>query len=243
MRRLKIDALHWGDAGIASAVQSAVACPKAVLLKHVFDSSSCSKVVNAIKEDEPTPILKPLRGENTVSYARNKWTRRLHEPRRLLIGQGAEGSVRGQARLDLEPCFQPDQMPPQLLGGHELNVSDSAIFVTSEGLRTGLHSDERHGMLLQLSGRKNFVLIPPEDSDADPRTLRKLLQLRGTSGKHDKLYGEQSRNVALRKVRLLYGTLETGDALFIPQRWLHDIESVESTISISLRFGNWDEPN
>jgi len=243
MRRLKIDSFNWGDASIATAVRSAVAFPKAVLLKHVFDSAACAQVVKAVSEDAATPILKPLRGENTVSYARNKWTTRFQEPRQLLIGRGAEGSVRGQARLDLEPCFQPEQMPPQLLGGHELNVSDSAIFVTSEGLRTGLHSDERHGMLVHMSGRKNFVLIPPEDSDADPRTLRKLLQLRRTSGKHDRLYGEQSRNLALRKVRLLHGTLETGDALFIPQRWLHDIESVDSTISISLRFGNWDDPN
>lgn len=243
MGRLMIDALRWGDAGAASALRSAIAVPKAILLEHVFDSTTCLELERAVKKDAPTPILKPLKGENTVSYARNKWTQRLHRPARLLVDRGAEGAIRGQARLDLEPCFRPHSLPPSLLGGHGLNVSDSAIFVTSSGLRTGLHSDERHGMLLHIAGHKNFVLIPPEDSDADAATLHELLLLRGTSGNHNTLYNEQPHNLALRKVRRLQGSLKTGDVLFIPQRWLHDIESINSTISVSLRFGKWDSPN
>ncbi len=157
--------------------------------------------------------------------------------------QNAKGTTVGQARLDIEPCFKVDVMPGGLLGGHSLNSSDSAIFVTSSGLRTGLHSDERHGMLLHISGEKNFVLIPPEDSDVDQDTLRELLTLRGMSGDHRSIYCDQSSNQSLPKVRRIQGSLRTGDALFIPQRWLHDIESSTPTISISLRFGKWDEPN
>lgn len=143
-------------------------------------------------------------------------------------------------------------MPENLLGGYKLNDEASCIFVTGSEMRTPLHSDERHGFLLHLAGEKNFVLFDNKHSDADPNLLRQLLTIRDKNGLHSDIYpGEDgdgdgdgdARIPALRQVPRFQGKLEPGDALFIPQRWLHDIESLTPTISVSLRFGAWDSPN
>ena len=158
-----------------------------------------------------------------------------------------EGAM-GQARLDLNPCFDPTtSLPKNLLGGYSLNSDASCIFVTGSEMRTPLHSDERHGFLLHIAGIKNFILFANEDSDADPSLLRQLLTIRDENGLHSDIYRRGSDGdfgiPALRKVPRFQGALKPGDALFIPQRWLHDIESLTPTISVSLRFGAWDAPN
>lgn len=239
-----LEAVVWGDRGATRAIAAAVAASRALLVKKVLSPERCADVARAVAGDAPTAILVPHRGENIVSYARNVWTRRPHRPARLLGGEAVATTMRGQARLDLRPCFDAQQLVPQgLFGAHRLNETDSAIFVTAGGMRTPLHSDERHGMLLHVAGRKTFVLIPNADSDADAATLKRLLLMRDAVGDHAEHYPETPANTALRKVRRLQGSLDIGDALFIPQRWLHDIESTTPTISVSLRFGNWDKPN
>lgn len=240
--RLAVDVIKWADANSASILRAAIAAPTAVIVQGVISPLRCAAISRSVLEEPPTQILEPHSGENVVSFARNTWTSRGFQPMRLFTDV-TDISMRGQARLDLAPCFDSRRMPRGLLGSFALNKSDSAIFVTSRGLRTGLHSDERHGMLLHVSGEKNFVVIPPDDSDGDRAVLSELLSLRGTSGTHTEIYGEHPDNLALGKVRRFQGTLQPGDALFLPQRWLHDIESITPTISVSLRFGKWDKPN
>ena len=235
----RIDTVHWDSSGAARAVRSAIRSSSALLVKGVLDSVACARVARAVSEDRPARFLEPFPGENIISYARNKWTEESRRPAVLL-----KDDAFGQTRIDLKPSFEPSRVPMRrLLGGFRLNARASMIFVTSGGMRTPLHSDERHGVLLHIHGAKNFVVIPAHDSDADAGTLRELLTLRDTSGCHAELYGEPPCNDSLRKVRRLQGELDPGDALFIPQRWLHDIESATPTISVSLRFGAWDSPN
>ena len=235
----KIQTVYWESSGAARAVRSAIRSSNALLVRNVLDSEACSRVARAVAEDRPARFLKPFPGENIISYARNEWTEESRRPAILL-----DDDAFGQTRIDLEPSFEPSRVPMRrLLGGFRLNARASMIFVTSGGIRTPLHSDERHGVLLHIVGAKNFVIIPSRDSDADAGTLRELLTLRDASGCHAELYGEPPCNESLRKVRRLQGELKPGDALFIPQRWLHDIESTTPTISISLRFGAWDMPN
>lgn len=235
--------IRWSTEKGAELVRTAVKRPRAVVIRGVLDRDLCDELARRVWAEGPTPVLVPRRSENTVSFARNKWTRRLHTPAKLLRSHGVR-LLKGQARLDLSPSFEAETMMPRtLLGGHKVNAKDSAIFVTSKGLRTPLHSDERHAVLLHVAGEKNFVVVPSADSDVDPHLLRTLLTLRDTPGLHADLYGDEPPNHAARQVRRFQGSLAPGDALFLPQRWLHDIESLTPTISISLRFGNWDAPN
>jgi hypothetical protein len=107
-------------------------------VEQVLDNAACLEIERSVKGNAAsTQILKPFKGENTVSNGRNKWTQGFYRPWRLLAEQNAKGATVGQARLDIEPCFKVDIMPGGLLSGHSLNSSDSAIFVTSSGLRTG----------------------------------------------------------------------------------------------------------
>lgn len=244
-----IPTIRWGDAGAADKVRKAIAASRAIQVKHMLDGVKCKSVVRAMSDAaEPTNFLAPFKGENIISFARNPWTELTYPPSRLLSEEAGEEGL-AQTRLDLLPCFDPRTMLPgkratQLLGGFKLNREASMIFVTAAGIRTPLHSDERHGMLLHVSGVKNFVVIPNSESDADPATLQELLALRDACGSQSDIYDEESpRTPALLRVRRFQGTLEPGDALFLPQRWLHDIESVTPTISVSLRFGKWDQPN
>ncbi|KAJ1447274.1 hypothetical protein M885DRAFT_543358 [Pelagophyceae sp. CCMP2097] len=235
-----IEVVKWAGGSGRRAVSAAVAEPRAIVVRGIISAAACAEIAGNVWADAPTVLLVPRPGEDIVSYSRNAWTRAAHAPARL---RGA-GPLRGQARLDLAPCFDVSRhVPTGLLGGHALNAADSCIFVTSAKMRTPLHSDERHGMLLHVAGDKNFVTIPAADSDKRAETLKKLLRLRDKCGDHATIYPTDPPDAALRGMRRLQGALEAGDALFIPQRWLHDIESRTPTISVSLRFGNWDAPN
>lgn len=235
MRRA-LRSVAWASRGAEGKVREAVTGARGLLVRGVLDADTCGAIAAAVRADAPTPLLVPDEGSNTVSYATNAWTEALHPPADLW-----QAGALGQARLDLEPCFPRTLVPANLLGGYALNRDASCIFVTGAHMRTPLHSDERHGFLLHVSGEKNFVLFDSAHSDADPKVLRRLLALRYETGLHADVY--PGGNPALQRVPRFQGALEPGDALFVPQRWLHDIESLTPTVSVSLRFGAWDAPN
>lgn len=235
MRRA-LRSVAWASRGAEGKVRAAVTEARGLLVRGVLDADTCDAIAAAVRADAPTPLLVPDEGSNTVSYATNAWTDALHPPADLW-----RAGALGQARLDLEPCFPSTLVPASLLGGYKLNRDASCIFVTGAHMRTPLHSDERHGVLLHVAGAKNFVLFDSAHSDADPKVLRRLLALRHETGLHADVY--PGDNPALQRVPRFQGALAPGDALFVPQRWLHDIESLTPTVSVSLRFGAWDAPN
>ncbi|GBG24085.1 Glutathione S-transferase DHAR2 [Hondaea fermentalgiana] len=102
----------------------------------------------------------------------------------------------------------------------DVAFDNSFVWVTSPGLRTSLHSDEDDGFLFHLAGRKRVVLVPPSSSDSDPRRLEALMRYRWRSGSHDELYNANMRP----RVDRIHVELSPGDILYIPKRWLHDIE-------------------
>lgn len=169
-------------------------------------------------------VLRPRRGANIVSAEYEKWSRR-----RVAAAALLEGRVRGQARLDLP--LDAIEMPR----GLRVAEDASAVFVTSRGLRTPLHSDPHDGLLAHIVGRKRFVFIHPSDSDVDPERLRRLLGLRRASGTVTDLY-HTNHHADLAAMRCFVGDLEPGDLLYVPRRWLHDFESIDASISLAIRF-------
>ena len=170
----------------------------------------------------------PARGENIVSGERNKW-----RPRRRSYAEQLLLDARGQARLDVsiealrvvEGAF-----------GVRCDVDASAVFVTSQGLRTPLHSDPEASILIHVSGKKRVLAIPPSQSDACPKRLAELLRLRTTPGPQRRLYLGDDAPAALGAVDLISVELDEGDALFLPARWLHDVESATGTVSLAARL-------
>lgn len=141
--------------------------------------------IDKLVATERSPLLVPKRRANIVSQHFERWTR----PKPVV---GLLESTRGQARL---------------------YVGDDTIFVTSSGLRTPLHSDETHGLLVHVRGRKS-VVFTSDDALPDRRK----------SGTHADLY-----TVGMT------ADLTPGDILFVPKRQLHDVESKDATVSLSLR--------
>ena len=174
------------------------------------------------------PWLVPARGENIVSGERNKW-----RPRRRSFTKQLLLDARGQARLDV-PVAALRVVEGAF--GVRCDVDASAVFVTSQGLRTPLHSDPEASILIHVSGRKRVLAIPPSQSDACPKRLAELLKLRTTPGSHHQLYLGDDASSALGAVDLISVELDAGDALFLPARWLHDVESATGTVSLAARL-------
>ena len=162
--------------------------------------------------DARGPPLVPFAGETTVSNERNS----LGPPttaRRLFAGAS------GQLRTDA-----PDVAGLAVLGGLEdegVGVRRTVAFATSARLRTPMHSDAEDGLLVHVDGVKRFAVAPPSSYSA-------LARFATTSGAHDALFRGSDAVVT--------GELRPGDALYLPRRWLHDVESETPTLSIALRF-------
>lgn len=113
----------------------------------------------------------------------------------------------------------------------------SGIWIGSTGVVTPLHHDAWTGLLFQLTGSKRVEMFPPVERpnlyftspfaattrwsllparsrEADPQTFPRFARAAGYAGR-----------------------LDAGDVLFIPPFWSHEIEALESNISIPFRFG------
>jgi hypothetical protein len=119
----------------------------------------------------------------------------------------------------------------------EPDPSASGIWIGSTGVVTPLHHDAWTGLLFQLTGSKRVLMfrpterpnlsftspfaatdrwssLPARSDEADPKTFPRFARAHGYVGR-----------------------LEAGDVLFIPPFWSHEIEALESNISIPFRFG------
>jgi hypothetical protein len=265
--------VSWQSPDAGRIIRDAVANNTFLRIDDILNAAQCHKLTQRVKNYGLASMLVPFVGENIVSYSRNEWTEEELLVSSLLSAPSndddddddATTTRLYQTRLELDGLFDYRSDLPRpttrmeddsttttttiiqtLLGGYDLNEEASMVFVTAGSLRTPLHSDERHGMLLHIYGRKSYFVIPAEASDSDPLVLKHLLRLRDACGTHQDLYAEDRPAVsAIRKIgdRCYRGRIPIGSALFLPQRNLHDIESATPTISISLRFGRWDEPN
>ena len=163
--------------------------------------------------DARGPPLVPFAGETTVSNERNA-TGPPTTARRLFAGATA-----GQLRTDA-----PNVAGLAVLDGLEdegVGVRRTVAFATSARLRTPMHSDAEDGLLVHVDGVKRFAVAPPSSYSA-------LARFGTTSGAHDALFRGSDAVVT--------GELRPGDALYLPRRWLHDVESETPTLSIALRF-------
>ena len=184
-----------------------------VLVRGFWDND-LSAIAERVEQDVGV-ILRPRRNENIVSGLRNPWSKNPVAMRQVLRRQRF-----GQGRLDLY----------EDLNRENVNFEKSAIFVTSSHLRTPLHSDPEDSILAHVAGVKRILVVHPGDSDPCPDRLQQLLKLRYRSGTHDDLLPD------LADLRCFHVDLTPGDALFLPRRWLHDVESRTATISLALRF-------
>lgn len=102
------------------------------------------------------------------------------------------------------------------------------LYLCSAGFQSRLHQDilGTHGWLAQIRGRTRFVLYPPDAfSDGDAETQDAFAQ---DAADRDR-QAERPRYEAW---------LETGDLIFIPSLWWHQVSNPEPTIGLAGNFVN-----
>lgn len=115
--------------------------------------------------------------------------------------------------------------------------SASGIWIGSTGVVTPLHHDAWTGLLFQLTGAKRVVMFPPVEranlyftSPFAAKSRWSLLPARSAEA-------DPQRFPRFARAQGRVGRLGAGDVLFIPPFWSHEIEALESNISIPFRFG------
>jgi len=112
----------------------------------------------------------------------------------------------------------------------------SGVWIGSTGATTPLHHDAWPGLLFQTYGTKRVAMYAPGDRS----NLYFRSPLRG-AGRWSDLPGRSGDAPPADFPRLAravrhVGTLEAGDALYIPPFWAHEIEAMEANISVPFRF-------
>jgi hypothetical protein len=136
----------------------------------------------------------------------------------------------GQLHQDVSPW---DQL---VFPGAEANKDhDLTLFMGSPGVKSQLHYDLSHNAFVQLSGRKYFLLFPPESE--------RLLYLYPRTHPH---YRQSQVNTSATPEDIsrfsplfAYGrgmevVLVPGDLLYIPPGWFHEVTSLDFAVSLSV---------
>ena len=108
-----------------------------------------------------------------------------------------------------------------------------AWWANNKDLNSGLHFDESEGGYLGvLTGKKEALLIPPEDGHNIPQK-----QYFGDKHRSEVFAWEYVRNnedhPTLTNATMYKAVIEKGDMLFIPHKWFHEVESIPKTVGIS----------
>lgn len=141
------------------------------------------------------------------------------------------GNVYLRLRFSDEPFADlvRDVRTPHIFGS-DVDKSSSGVWIGQRGNRTPLHNDPWHGLLGQVMGRKRVWLFPVEYSP----TLRRL---KSDIRQHAFGFPEALDDFpALRTLSLTSCILEDGEILYIPPGWWHEVLSLDSNISVVLRF-------
>jgi hypothetical protein len=107
---------------------------------------------------------------------------------------------------------------PELFDASRLH-GGSSLWIGPAGTTTPLHYDTTHILFTQLVGRKRFGLVSPDWSGL-------YLRLDGFYVREDL--------AAVPPGALYEVTLAAGDALFLPAGWLHRVEALDTSVSLSL---------
>jgi lysine-specific demethylase 8 len=105
------------------------------------------------------------------------------------------------------------------------------LWISAAGTVSGMHRDLADNLHAQVSGRKRFTLVAPQQSallypngilDGVPNGCRVDVEA-----------PDLRRFPKLRDVRMLVADLEPGDAIYIPRRWWHQVRTLDLSISVN----------
>ncbi|MEJ8821749.1 cupin-like domain-containing protein [Variovorax humicola] len=141
------------------------------------------------------------------------------------------------------PCYlaylRPDDLCAGLLAQADFSqifnsshARDTRIWIGSKGTNSGLHTDLKDNLFVQISGRKQLWLISPEHTQyvypESDNIVNSQVRLP---------LSDFSRYKKLKKSTLITHIVGAGDFVYIPKGWWHCFLSLEPSISINHWFG------
>lgn len=128
-------------------------------------------------------------------------------------------------------------VPPYVGLGDPADAWESYIYMAGAGNAVHLHydCDQRHVLMVQVFGRKRYVVIDPAES-------RKLApgsrpHVRRTSALFLEHFSEPDLTAFLRYTNAWDCILEPGEALLIPAACWHYVAYLDTALSVNFRFG------
>lgn len=141
---------------------------------------------------------------------------------------GADVRVPDYCALSTEPASDDDDDERE----REQGPARANVWLGPGGTVSPLHHDPEHNLLAQVVGAKYVRLYAPEEGSrlyAHPDGLHKVSsQIRGRIREVD-----HARYPLFAEARYVDGWLRAGEALYIPPRWWHYVESLQPSCSVS----------
>lgn len=107
-------------------------------------------------------------------------------------------------------------------------------WIGPKGTISGFHADGVNNMYAQIEGKKRFIIA---SRDYDKRMYPSKKYIAGAIGsKVDINHFDPHKFPRFKEVEFLHVVLEPGDVLFLPKKWWHYVESLDTSISIN-NFG------
>ena len=107
-------------------------------------------------------------------------------------------------------------------------------WIGPKGTISGLHADNVNNMYAQIKGRKLFIIAPPRFNKSLYPSKK---YIPGAIGSQVDLNNyTPNKFPAVREVAFNHVILGPGDILFLPKKWWHYVESLDTSISIN-NFG------
>lgn len=131
-----------------------------------------------------------------------------------------------------------DALVPTWLGILDY-VRATNLWLGAKGCVTPLHFDGSHGFLLQVQGRKRVTLFSPDQrrflypAVGTPRSHLSLVNLREP---------DTTKFPLFEQARAQHFTIEPGDVLYLPPGWWHEVESLDTAVSINFWSDSIYEP-
>ncbi|WP_051027193.1 cupin-like domain-containing protein [Nocardia higoensis] len=124
---------------------------------------------------------------------------------------------------------------PATVGSRTQSTAASSVWMGQAGNLTPLHNDPWHGLLIQLHGRKRVRLFPPDEY----RNVYGRVPLKVDdpyTGLPDEFDPDTAALPRLREAESYDVVLDSGDVLYIPMFWWHQVESLDASISYVARY-------
>jgi hypothetical protein len=141
----------------------------------------------------------------------------------------------------LASAFLPNPLAPVSLYPSSFEPKNCGIWISSSGCVTPLHYDLCHGLLVQVFGKKRFLLASPQETiylspNKDPfsknHTSSQVNLTKWISNDPE----EKKRYPAIDEAQWYVVDLTPGDVLYTPPGWWHYVVSLEESISVLLPF-------